>query len=90
MEPTSGSFDPASIEVFVGIDMAKGDHYAQAVSVLDGELFDRAVPNDETAINALIADARSTARWRWWSTSPRRAPSCCWRWPATPACPSRT
>jgi hypothetical protein len=23
-------FDPAGIEVFVGIDMAKGDHYAQA------------------------------------------------------------
>jgi hypothetical protein len=23
-----GDFDPANIEVFVGVDMAKGDHYA--------------------------------------------------------------
>ena len=49
-------FDPAWIEVFVGVDMAKGDHYAQAIGV-DGELFDRPVGNDEAAIAALIDDA---------------------------------
>ena len=62
MEPASGSFDPTSIEVFVGIDMAKGDHYAQAISTTSGELFDRAVANDEAAINALISDARTHGR----------------------------
>jgi transposase len=49
-------FDPASIEVFVGVDMAKGDHYAQAIGA-DGELFDRPVANDETAVAKLIDDA---------------------------------
>jgi len=50
-------FDPASIDVFVGVDMAKGDHYAQAISAA-GELFDRPVGNDEAAIAELIDAAR--------------------------------
>ena len=50
-------FDPASIEVFVGVDMAKGDHYAQAITAAGDELFDRPVANDEPALRQLIADA---------------------------------
>jgi transposase len=50
-------FDPAIIEVFVGIDMAKGDHYAQAITATGEELFDRPVGNDEAQVKALIADA---------------------------------
>lgn len=50
-------FDPASIDVFVGIDMAKGDHYAQVITGAGDELFDRPVPNDEVAINELIESA---------------------------------
>lgn len=50
-------FDPASIEVFVGIDMAKGDHYAQVVTTTGEEVFDRPVANDEAAIAKLIDDA---------------------------------
>jgi transposase len=38
--------------------MAKGDHYAQVIGP-DGELFDRPVGNDETAIGRLIDDAAS-------------------------------
>lgn len=38
------------IDVFVGIDMAKQDHYAQAISRDGTELFKRPVLNDETAI----------------------------------------
>ena len=57
-----GDFDPASIEVFVGVDMAKGDHYAQAIAVGGEELFDRPVANDETAIMKLIADAAEHGR----------------------------
>jgi hypothetical protein len=52
-----GDFDPADIEVFVGIDMAKGDHYAQAITAGGEELFDQPVANDETAITQLIQDA---------------------------------
>ena len=56
------AFTPADIEVFVGVDMAKGDHYAQAVSSAGGELFDRAVANDEAAIVKLIEDAQAHGR----------------------------
>jgi transposase len=45
------------IEVLVGIDMAKGEHYAQAVTISGEELFDRAVANDQAAIEAVIEDA---------------------------------
>ena len=45
-------------DVFVGIDMAKGDHFAQAMGRDGAELFKRAVRNDETAIVGLINEAR--------------------------------
>jgi transposase len=54
-------FDPAGIEVFVGVDMAKGDHYAQAIGA-EGELFDRPVGNDEAAITELIDAAAQHGR----------------------------
>jgi transposase len=50
------------IEVFVGIDMAKGDHYAQAVTAAGVELFDRPVSNDQTEIEALIDEASGSGR----------------------------
>ena len=55
-------FNPADIEVFVGVDMAKGDHYAQAISSAGDELFDRPVANDEAAIVKLIDDALTHGR----------------------------
>ena len=42
--------------VFVGVDMGKTAHYAQAIGPC-GEIFDRPVPNDEDTIRDLIADA---------------------------------
>ena len=45
------------VEVFVGIDVAKGDHYACAVASTGAEVLARAVPNDEAAIGSLIDDA---------------------------------
>lgn len=47
------------IDVFVGIDMAKQDHYAQAIRADGTELFKRPVLNDETTIVRLIDDART-------------------------------
>ena len=52
-----GKFDHRDIEVFVGVDMAKQDHYAQAVTTVGVEVFHRPVLNDQTAINKLIDDA---------------------------------
>ena len=45
------------VAVFVGVDMAKGEHYAQAITTGGTELFDRAVSNDQAAIEAMIDQA---------------------------------
>ena len=49
-------------EVFVGVDIAKGKHYACAVSASGEALFARAVPNDEGAIRRMISDAEDHGR----------------------------
>ena len=46
------------VEVFVGVDIAKGDHYACAVTSTGEEVLARSVRNDETAIRCLIDDAK--------------------------------
>lgn len=48
---------PTGIEVFVGVDVAKGDHYACAVTSAGAEVLAQGVPNDEAAIAGLIDDA---------------------------------
>jgi transposase len=57
-----GSFDHRSIDVFVGVDMAKDDHYAQAISANGNDLFHRPVANNETAIVKLIDDVARHGR----------------------------
>lgn len=47
----------SEIGVFVGVDMAKTDHFAQATTTDGVELFARSVLNDQTAIEKLIDDA---------------------------------
>ena len=51
--------DPAltGVEVFVGVDVAKGDHHACAVTSAGAEVLARSVPNDEASIDQLIDDA---------------------------------
>ena len=49
--------DCVDIEVFVGVDIAKGDHYACAVTSAGTEVLARGVCNDEAAIGRLIDDA---------------------------------
>ena len=43
--------------VFVGVDVAKGNHYACALTSGGEALFSRPVPNDEAAIRRMIEDA---------------------------------
>ena len=43
--------------VFVGVDVAKGNHYACALSARGDELLARPVSNDEGAIRRMIEDA---------------------------------
>jgi len=49
--------DGSNAEVFVGVDMAKDEHYAQAFTTGGVELFDRPVANDEAVIEALLDSA---------------------------------
>ena len=51
--------DSATIDaaVFVGVDIAKGDHYACALTREGAEVLARGVPNDEAAIGRLIDEA---------------------------------
>ena len=49
--------DYVDIEVFVGVDIAKGDHYACVVTSAGAEVLARSVRNDEAAIGGLIDDA---------------------------------
>ena len=49
-------------EVFVGVDIAKGKHYACAMSATGEALFARAVPNDEAAIRRMINDVAGHGR----------------------------
>jgi hypothetical protein len=42
------------IEVFLGVDVGKGQHHAVAVSRTGTILFDRTLPNDETRVRELI------------------------------------
>ena len=49
--------DCVDIEVFVGVYVAKGDHYACAVTATGSEVLRRSVPNDEATIGRLIDDA---------------------------------
>ncbi len=48
---------PIDAAVFVGVDIAKGDHYACAVTREGAEVLARGVPNDEAAIGRLIDEA---------------------------------
>ncbi len=48
---------PVGVEVFVGVDVAKGDHYACAATADGAEVLARSVRNDEASIVQLIDDA---------------------------------
>lgn len=45
--------DIGDIEVFVGIDVGKTDHWATALTREGRKVFDRALPNDETRLRGL-------------------------------------
>ncbi len=49
--------DGSEAEVFVGVDMAKAEHYGQAITTEGLEVFDRPIGNDEAVIEAMIDEA---------------------------------
>ena len=46
----------SEIGVFIGVDMAKDEHYAQAITTRGDELFARPVGNDQAAIETMLND----------------------------------
>lgn len=46
------------VDVFVGVDVGKGEHHAVALDKTGGRLFDRALPNDEKKLRALISELK--------------------------------
>ena len=44
--------DHTRIDVIVGVDMAKADHFAQAITMEGVELFARSLANDQADIEA--------------------------------------
>lgn len=56
---TSGWED---VDVFVGVDVGKGEHHAVATDRAGKRLFDRALPNDEARLRALIGQLKQHGR----------------------------
>ncbi len=52
------SSDYESVQVFIGVDVGKDTHHAVAVNRSGKRLFDRALPNDENKLRALISDLK--------------------------------
>jgi transposase len=44
-----------SIDVFIGLDVGKGEHHAVAVDRAGKKLFDKALPNDEARLREVLA-----------------------------------
>ena len=51
-----------SVEVFIGLDVGKGEHHAVALDRLGARLFDKPLPNDEHRMRALISDLKAHGR----------------------------
>ncbi len=47
------------IDVFIGVDVGKGEHHAVAVDRSGKRLFDKTLPNDEAKLRALIAELKA-------------------------------
>ncbi|GHE59071.1 hypothetical protein GCM10018785_30410 [Streptomyces longispororuber] len=83
--------DTGDIDVFLGLDVGKGEHHATAVTPAGKKAFDKRMPNTEPKLRELFANSRpSTGRYLSWSTSRPRSGPCRWRSPGTWAARSPT
>ncbi|ONB93716.1 transposase [Burkholderia pseudomallei] len=51
-----------SVDVFVGVDVGKGQHHAVALDRNGKRLYNKAMPNDEAKLRALISEFRAHGR----------------------------
>ncbi len=52
------SSDYESVQVFIGVDVGKDTHHAVAVNRSGKYLFNKAFPNDENKLRALVSDLK--------------------------------
>ncbi|GAB3260880.1 hypothetical protein GCM10027562_23980 [Arthrobacter pigmenti] len=45
-----------SVDIFIGLDVGKGDHHAVAIDRSGKKVFDKTLPNDEAKLRRLLAD----------------------------------
>lgn len=50
------------VDVFVGVDVGKGEHHAVAIDRAGKRLFDKALPNDEGRLKQLLAKLKAHGR----------------------------
>ena len=60
MESDIAGYD--DVDVFVGVDVGKGEHHAVAIDRRGKRLFDRALPNDEARLRQLIGELKEHGR----------------------------
>lgn len=51
-----------SVDVFIGVDVGKGEHHAVALDRAGKQLFDKALPNEETKLRAMIGKLKRNGR----------------------------
>ncbi|WP_157225887.1 IS110 family transposase, partial [Burkholderia humptydooensis] len=51
-----------AVDVFVGVDVGKGQHHAVALDRNGKRLYNKALPNDEVKLRALIAELKTHGR----------------------------
>jgi hypothetical protein len=51
-----------SDDVFIGVDIGKGEHHAVALDRLGKQLFDKVLPNEEAKLRALIGQLKRHGR----------------------------
>lgn len=58
------------IDVYLGLDVGKGEHHATALSPAGKKVFDKRLPNTEPKLREVFARLLAKHGTRWWSTNP--------------------
>ena len=64
------------IDVFIGVDVGKGEHHAVAVDRSGKRLFDKTLPNARRNSGRLSRNSKPEAAFCWWSISQPRSGRC--------------
>ncbi|BFV54938.1 hypothetical protein KCMC57_up00420 [Kitasatospora sp. CMC57] len=83
--------DTSDVDVFLGLDVGKGEHHGTAVTRSGKRVFDKRLPNSEPKLRAVLDKliAKTAPSWSS-STSPPASAPCPWRSHGTPAAVSPT